>query len=220
MPSTPSIRNALNSFRGCTMVLFFAFLLTLPGCSTTASTSEAETVSAVAASGSSSTSIREGVPGGVIVDTVEVRAEVTAIDTANRKATLKRPDGEEFTVKVGPEAVNFDQVRVGDIVKATVTEELVVFLDEEGTSAPDGAAAMVALAPKGAQPGGVVAQTIQVTATVKAIDPVNRTATLRFDDGSTETFPVRDDIDLSQRKVGEKVVFQLTEMVAISVEKQ
>jgi len=30
---------------------------------------------------------------------------------------------------------------------------------------------------------------------------------------------VRDDIDLSRRKVGEKVVFQVTEMIAISVEK-
>jgi len=30
---------------------------------------------------------------------------------------------------------------------------------------------------------------------------------------------VRDDIDLSQRKVGEKVVFQVTEMIAISVKK-
>jgi hypothetical protein len=44
-------------------------------------------------------------------------------------------------------------------------------------------------------------------------------ATLAFDDGSTKTFPVRPDIDLGQRSVGEKVVFQVTEMIAISVEK-
>ena len=163
---------------------------------------------------------KEGVPGGVMVDTVTVSAEVTAIDAVNRTATLQEPDGETFTVTVGPEAVNFDQVRVGDTVKATLTEALVVFLDEEGAAAPDGAAAMVALAPKGAQPGGVVAQTVQVTATVAAIDTANRTATLQFEDGSTQTFPVRDDIDLSQRKAGEKVVFQVTEMIAIDVEKQ
>jgi len=78
---------------------------------------------------------------------------------------------------------------------------------------------MVALAPKGAQPAGLVAETTQVTATVKAIDPTNHTATLQFEDGSAETFPVRDDIDLSRRKVGEKVVFQVTEMIALSLEK-
>jgi hypothetical protein len=64
-----------------------------------------------------------------------------------------------------------------------------------------------------------VAQVKQVTATVTAIDKTNRTATLRFEDGASETFPVRDDIDLNQRKVGDRVVFRVTEMIAISVEK-
>ena len=220
MRTKTSNHSKYNSVRGCIVALFVASLFISTGCSTTSSTStEAETVSAVAASGSSSAAIAEGVPGGVMVDTVEVSAKVTAIDTAKRTATLKGSDGEAFTVKVGPEAVNFDQVRVGDMVNVTLTEELVVFLDEEGAAAPDGAAAVVALAPKGAQPGGVVAETVQVTATVKAIDKANRTATLQFEDGSTQTFPVRDDIDLSQRKTGEKVVFQVTEMIAISVEK-
>ena len=193
------------------LALLFAGLLTLTACSTTSPPPPAKETR--------STDIQEGVPGGVIVDTLDVSAKVTAIDTSNRKVTLLGPDGDKFTVKVGPEAVNFDQIRVGDLVNATVTEELVVYLDEEGASAPDGAAGVVALAPKGAQPGGLVAETVQVTATVTAIDQTNRTATLQFEDGSTKTLPVRDDIDLSQRKVGEKVVFQVTEMIAISVEK-
>jgi hypothetical protein len=150
---------------------------------------------------------------------MDVNARVTAIDSANRKVTLLGPKGNTFAVKVGPEAVNFDQIRVGDLVNATLTEELVVYLDEEGASAPDGSAAMVALAPKGAKPGGLMAETTQVTAIVTAIDRTGRTATLQFEDGSSKTFHVRDDIDLSQRKVGEKVVFQVTEMIAISVKK-
>lgn len=193
------------------MALLFAALFTLTACTTTSPPPPA--------AGSSSTAFEKGVPGGVMVDTVDMSAKVTAIDSANRKVTLLGPDGKKFTVKVGPEAINFDQIRVGDLVNATVTEELVVYLDEEGASAPDGSAAMVALAPKGSQPGGLVAGTTQVTGMVTAIDPTNRTATLKFGDGSTKTFPVRDDIDLSQRKVGERVVFQITEMIAISVEK-
>jgi hypothetical protein len=78
---------------------------------------------------------------------------------------------------------------------------------------------MVALAPKGAQPGGLVAETTQVTATIMAIDTIARTATLQFEDGSSQTLRVRDDIDLSKHDVGERVVFQVTEMVALSVEK-
>ena len=59
----------------------------------------------------------------------------------------------------------------------------------------------------------------QITATVTEIDLSSRTATLAFADGSSKTFHVRDDIDLSHRKVGEKVVFRVTEMIALSVDK-
>ncbi len=168
---------------------------------------------------SSASAYKEGVPGGIIVNTLDVSARVTSIDKANRKATLLGPNGETFTVKVGPTAVNFDQVGVGDWVNLTVIEELVVYLKEEGESPNDKITAWVALAPKGAQPGGLVAETKQITGTLTAIDPEKRTATLKFVDGSTKTFPVRSDVDLTERKVGEQVVFRITEMIAISVEK-
>ena len=54
---------------------------------------------------------------------------------------------------------------------------------------------------------------------VQRFRSLSKRLAVRFNDGSVETFPVRDDIDLSQRKVGEKVVFMVTEMVALSVEK-
>lgn len=194
-----------------TLALLFTILFMLAACATATPPPPAQM--------NTSTAVQEGVPGGVTVNSVDVTAKVTAIDTKNRKVTLLLSDGEKETVKVPPEAVNFDQVRVGDIVKANLTEEMVVYLDQEGASVPDVYAAGVALAPKGAQPGGIVAGAVKVTATVTAIDQTNRTATLRFDDGTIETFPVRDDIDLSKRTVGEKVVFIVTQRVALSVEK-
>ncbi|BBO74843.1 hypothetical protein DSCW_22600 [Desulfosarcina widdelii] len=190
--------------------------------------------------GGSSAAFETGVPGGVMVNTVEISARVTDIDYTRRTVVLLGPDGEKKHIAVGPQAVNFDQIRVGDLVKAHVTEELVVGLIEESTVVPegkaltslgymdteevepmpDGAAGVVALAARGAQPGGLVAGTVRMIATVVAIDPVMRTAKLKFKDGRTRTFPVRDDIDLSRHQVGERVLFQITEMIAISVEKQ
>ena len=211
MPNRPNFSLSPKMLVFQIMALMLAASLNLIACTTPAPPPPA--------SGSGAVAYAEGVPGGVMVNTVDMSARVTAIDTAKRKVTLLGPDGDKLTVKVGPEAVNFDQIRVGDLVNATVTEELVVYLDEEGASPPDGSAAMVALAPKGAQPGGLAAETTQVTAVVTDIDATRRMATLAFDDGSTKTFPVRDDIDLSQRKVGEKVVFMITEMIALSVEK-
>jgi hypothetical protein len=159
----------------------------------------------------------EGTAGGVFVQTLEITAKVAAIDQAKRKVTLVSDDGIKQVVKVGPEAINFDQIRVGDQLTVTATEELAVEMSTPGDT--DEAAALVALAPKGAKPGGVIAEAVQVTGTITAIDAGKRTATLKFEDGSTKTLPVRRDVDLSQRKVGDKVTFRVTEMMAISVEK-
>lgn len=211
MRQVPVRYSALHPMKLTTIALLFTALCFLIACTTT-SPPPAGTANTTAA-------IAEGVPGGVFVNTVEVSVKIIAVDTAKRKLSLLLPNGEKTTVKVGPEVVNFDQIQTGDLVTATLTEETVIYLDEEGAATTGGAAAMVALAPKGAKPGGLVAETIQFSATVTSIDPAKRTATLRLEDGHTETFPVRDDIDLSQRKVGEKVVFWVTEMIAISVKK-
>lgn len=190
--------------------LFFTTLLTLTSCSTSTPPPEV---------GSARIDYTKGVPGGVIVQTFKTTATVTAIDQAKRTATLLGSDGKKFQVTVGPEAVNFDQVHVGDRVNATVTQKIVAALDKEGANAGEGAAAAVALAPKGDQPGVLVAGTMQVTGRVSAIDSSKRTATLRFEDGSTQTLPIRSDVDLSRIKLGEKVVFRVTEMTATRVEK-
>jgi Cu/Ag efflux protein CusF len=193
------------------LALLPAALFTLTSCSST-STPPPPVGSAVKI-------YTKGVPGGVVVQTVKVTAAVTAIDHAKRKATLMASDGKKFTVKAGPEAVNFDQIRVGDQVIATLTQKVVVSLEDKAGSSGEGAAAVVARAPKGGQPGGLAAETIQVAGKVIAIDLETRKATLQFEDGSTETFSVRPDVDLSRHKVGERVIFRVTEMIAIWVEK-
>ena len=123
------------------------------------------------------------------------------------------------TFKAGPEVVNFDQIRVGDQIKATLTEQLAVYMAKDNPPANEGEASLVALAPLGAKPGGLMANTLQVTAKVKAIDLKHHKATLQLPDGTTKTFAVRQDVDLTQRQVGEEVVIRVTEAVAISVEK-
>jgi hypothetical protein len=162
---------------------------------------------------------QQGVPGGIFVETYKNTATVTAIDAANRKVTLVTRDGHKETFKAGPEVVNFDQIRIGDQVKATVTEQLAVYMAKDNPAASEGEAALVALAPKGAKPGGLMANTVQVIAKVTAIDLKHHKATLKLPDGTTKTFAVRKDVDLTQRQVGEEVVIRVTEAVAISVEK-
>ena len=180
------------------------------------------TTSKTAPSAESSTAvlIAGGVPGGVIINTLTLDAEVVAINHKARTATLLVPDGEKIPVTVGPEAINFDQVQKGDRVKALVSEELAIYLGDENAADDDGATAVAILAEKGEQPGGIVAESTRITATVTAIDVEAHTATLTFEDGRVETVDVRPDVDLTKQNVGAKVVFEITKVVALSVEKQ
>ena len=160
-----------------------------------------------------------GVPGGVVVETFKESATVTAIDRATREVTLVTKDGTKTTVKAGPEVANFAQIEVGDQVKASVTERLVIFVRKPGEPAGDGAASVVALAPIGDKPGGVMANTEEFTAKVKSIDVKHHQATLQLPDGTSKTFDVRPDVDLTKQTVGADVVIHTTEAIAISVEK-
>lgn len=145
--------------------------------------------------GSGRITYTKGVPGGEIVQTVETTAIVSRIDPAKRLVTLRVPNRNEFAVTAGREVGNLEQIGVADQVIATVVEKLLASLDQE-TTASDG-----------------------LTTEVTAIDSSKRTATLRFDDGTIRTFPIRDDLDLSRHRVGEKVVFRFTERTAIKIEK-
>jgi len=189
------------------LALLPAALFTLTACSSTSKSPPPV--------GSAEVTYKKGVPGGMVVQTDKVTATVTTIDQVKRTATLQGAGGTEFTVKVGREAVNFDQVRVGDRVAVTLTQKVAVSLADNAASLGDSAAAVAARAPNGDPPGGLAAETIQVTGTIVAIDPDKRIATLQFEDGGTQTYPIRADLDLSRLKVGQQVAFRVTEMTAI-----
>jgi hypothetical protein len=148
--------------------------------------------------GSARITYTKGVPGGVLVQTFKTPAKVTAIDQDEHKATLEGPNGKEAIVKIGSGAVNFQQIRVGDHVTATVTQKVIVSLDESAATSTEGN---------------------RITAKVISIDSAKRKVALRFENGEIETLDARADVDLSRRKVGEQVVFRVTEMTVIWVEK-
>jgi hypothetical protein len=190
-------------------VLFAAAALVFTGCSSNTYAPMDKTPGAT---------YEKGVPGGTVVETYNLTATVTAIDTAARKITLVANDGKKPTIKCGSNVTNFDQIRVGDVIKAVVTDELTVAMADAEAPA-DSSAGLVALAPRGTKPAALVAETQQYTATIEAINRESHQATLRFPDGTTRTFEVRKDVDLTQRKVGERVTFRVTVAMAVEVEK-
>jgi hypothetical protein len=156
-----------------------------------------------------------GVAGGVLRDTFTASATVTAIDAPTRQVTFRNSNGADATITAGPEVRNFDQLKVGDIVTVTIAEQILIYVQNSAGPPTVTHAAALAAAPLGAKPGVLIGRGFELTATIKAIDAVNRTADLLFADGSIRTFSVRPDVDLTQYKAGQTVVIQVTQTLGI-----
>jgi hypothetical protein len=168
--------------------------------------------------GEQSTTIHKTDTSTTVVDTYKATATVSAIDATTRKLKLTLSDGRRTTVKCGPEVRNFPQIHIGDRVNVVITEEIAAYLDKGEPMGVSGASA-VALAPLGAKPGVVMADTVQGTVKITAIDTATRKVTFINKAGKSKTLKVGEHINLTKVKVGDSVTLRQTEAVAVTVEK-
>ena len=74
----------------------------------------------------------EKMPKGVeISDSVFITAEVVAIDKADRTITLLGSDGNILDLEVDESARNFNQVKVGDMLKAEFYESVAIYIGKK-----------------------------------------------------------------------------------------
>jgi hypothetical protein len=159
-------------------------------------------------------------PGVVVADLTELTATVDSVDYHKRLVTLTGPRGNTVTVKAGPQVKNLDQVKVGDQLVIQHYESVALFVRKSGEPPAATEVAAVALAPKGQEPGGVAVDTVELSATVEAIDYAKRTVTLKGPEGRTRTIKVDPGVErFREIKAGDEVVVRHTEAPAISVGK-
>jgi hypothetical protein len=158
--------------------------------------------------------------GAILVETVVLTATVTAIDQRARTLTINPRFGDEQTVVAPPEMVNFDQINVGDEVRAEIIEETVVALVPGGAAESVGAAEGIALSPIGDKPAIGVVSSREVTADVIGIDAHAHEVSLEFIDGSMQTVKVGKHIDLSKVSLQDSVRIVVTNAVAIDFQKK
>lgn len=151
------------------------------------------------------------------VEVVVVSGVVDKVDMEKRKVTLTLDDGKDKTFKVDKSAVNLDQVQVGDHVKISCTEELVVTVNKAGEAPAAASLEAVNLAPRGAKPSGIVVETTAVSGKILDIDAEARKITFEDPEGKRKTVKVRKGVDISGLAVGDSVDAVLTESVAIDV---
>lgn len=157
-------------------------------------------------------------PGkGAIAGKLTVTATVVAIDPATRTATLKGAKGNIVDVVVPPEAKNFNDIRVGDLVTVEYARALTLQLKPAGGMRSSTTETATAPAPAGAVAGGAVAKQVVIMANVTAINTKESYVTLRGPKGNSVDLAV-DPSQLKLVKVGDQVEAVYTEAVAITVE--
>jgi hypothetical protein len=154
------------------------------------------------------------------VEVVTVTAVVDKIDLEKRKVTLTLDNGKTKTYKVDKDAINLDQVQVGDHVKMSYTEELMITVNKSGETPSAASIGAVNLAPKGSKPGGMMVETTAISGKILAIDNEKRKVTYEDPDGKKKTVKVPKSVDISGLAAGESVDAVLTESVIIKVTKQ
>ncbi len=159
----------------------------------------------------------EFVEVGGVVETGTGMVTVQSIDAAQRTLVLKREDGDLATFKAGPEVRRFNQIKVGDQIMSTVTDNLTLFL-VKGQVAPEAAAAQgIVRTPEGSNVGGIIISAINVNAKVLDVDREARRVLLQFTPTQTRSVKVRPDVDLSKVAVNDTVLVRGTRSLSIMI---
>jgi hypothetical protein len=160
-------------------------------------------------------------PAGVVVGTTTLKATVDAIDYDKRTVVLRSEDGSTTTkMDVGPEVKNFKQVKKGDVLTVEQIESIALVVVPKGEApSAKGGSSYVETAKLGEKPRRVEVNTVEIVATVDAIDYKARTVTLRGPEGNTRTLKVGPEAKrFDNVKKGDEVYVSYTETTAISVQ--
>jgi hypothetical protein len=153
------------------------------------------------------------------VESTSATATIQAIDTTARTVTLREPGGQEETYTVGPEVKRFNEFKVGDTVKLTYYESLVLQIRKPGEKPGPTSTDAAITAGKGALPSATATMQDKMTVTVKAIDPKLPSVTVTTPDGRTVTRKVEDRKNLEGVKVGDMIDITYTRALVTALER-
>jgi hypothetical protein len=158
-------------------------------------------------------------PGAVVVEQITRTATVVNIDSAKRVITLKREDGSIQSYALGDNVKNFDQIKVGDIVKSSVIESVAVAVRKSNEEPDATVSKSVSVAAKGEKPSIVMTDTFELVARVTSIDMDKGTITISTVSGESKTFPFDKSVgNFKNIKAGDDVILNISVAVMIAVE--
>ena len=151
--------------------------------------------------------------------TVEVNAIVRSVDAETRKIVLdNETTGETETIVAGPEVVNFDQIKIGDKVKAIYTLGVAARMAMPGEL--DSSVSIDGQAEKGAKPGAVSATSVTTIVEFVSFDAAASTAVVKDGKGMERVIEVKSDAGrkmAEELKAGDKVALIFTGGLALGI---
>ena len=154
-------------------------------------------------------------PGAVLTEVTEAVVTVTAVNYQARTVTVQGEEGQPMTIKVPDEAQNLDQVHAGARFLLRYMQSVAVFISPVGGTPSADVGSSMQLAEKGATPGGVITEVVQIEARVDAIDYNERTVVLTGPEGNSVKLKVDDRVKrFNEVNVGDIVVVAYTQALA------
>jgi hypothetical protein len=149
---------------------------------------------------------------------VTATATVTAIDTTARLITLRDEKGQEDTYRVSPDLKRFNEFKVGDTIRMSYHEAVVVEVLKPGQKSSAGSVKSAEKGKSGLPEGKLSAQDT-VNVTVKAIDPAVPSVTVATADGRTFTRKVQNKKNIEGLKVGDQVDITYSRALVVSLDR-
>ena len=148
---------------------------------------------------------------------VALTATIEAIDQTNRIVTLKGPKGNLVDTYVDDSYKRFNDLKVGDQVKAQYYESLAMSIRKAGAPAPT-AGVKDSVTPREGAPGATAARQLTTSVTVTALDPKVPSISVKGPKGNVFSMRVQDPKRLEGVNVGDTIDVTYTQALLIAVD--
>lgn len=152
-----------------------------------------------------------------LAEEVTARATITAIDTANRKVSLKNAEDQVFDIVAGDEVTNLQNLKVGDVVALRYLQ----LLDLELLKGTAGVRKRVvevegSKAPAGDKPGAGAGMQVTIYADVIDVDKAQQSIKVKGVD-KTLTLKVKDPAQFALIAKGDQIKAVQTTAIGIGI---
>jgi hypothetical protein len=156
-----------------------------------------------------------------VINQITLQGTVQAVDHERRTVTIRGAQGNIVTLDVPTSATRFDEIKVGDTIRATYSDRVNVRLHAPADPDLDRVTEVTTTPAPGAPPSASASRQREQTVTVTAWDPATRMVSFTTPSGTSYTRRVAESIDptvVAGLAVGQRVDITRSEAASLAME--